>query len=501
MLRSLKKRSPWESQGLLAPEILITKVELRAQDSDTLPEAVIRFCRWCTGEAGLIRKEVQPDAWRIFHSSFYIGDVSNGGHGQFAANSGMDPELLDDVEAGLGNLGLAGLLGIFRRFRHALESDAALRRTVMEGGGFGDIPAVIKEIDDAFFRSPDRKRFADQATRWLKEAPTVTALTPREMSARQKAILASNVQFARRRAAASRRPLRARLAAAALGLWDKTGLKRPGETHLDHVRRRFAEAPNWAKEVVDAQAELAEQFYPALIDGDREWVEEILAGYRDLHARYRLQTTVRWPSDIRTYAYQLQTAGAWLGRVDLLEQAADAWGQALVAGPPKYDIVPGFAWRSLGQTLVELGRLEERHVPAVVEAVQAFDQALALDSGKRLELGFQVADLLGRAEAHLVLAAKNRGGEHLQAAREALAQAETMVRPGDRTRWRVVKAELLSLLPPAEVPARERTRACKDVDKAIAEHLEEEGSPRADPMRLKRLRQLRAALSEGAEAP
>jgi hypothetical protein len=495
-----KKRSPWEPQGLLAPEILITKAELRSRDSQTLPDAVLGFCRWCTGEAWLVREEVQPDAWRIHHSGFYIGDVSNGGHGQFAANSAMEPGLLDDVEEGLDRLGLAELLAIFRQFRGLLESDTGLKRAVMEGGGFGDIPAAIGAIDDAFFRSPERKRHAEHATRWLKAAPTVAFLTPREMRARQEAILASNVQLAKRRAAASRRPLRTRLADAALSWWDKTGFGRPRETGLDQARRRLAGTWDWAKEVVDAQRELVEQFYPALIDGDEQWVDDILAAYRDLHARYRLETTVRWPEDSRTYAYRLQVAGAWLGRVDLLEQAADAWGQALAAGPPKYSLDPGFAWRSLGQTLVELGRLDERHRAGLAESVQAFVQALALDSTKRDVMGNRVTDLLGRAEAHLVLAAKHPDPAHLQAAREALAEAQPLLRPDDRIRWRVVSAELLTLLPPAEIRAQERARARKSLDMAIARHLEEEGSPRASPTRLRRLRELRSALGDDGRA-
>ncbi|MEA3039219.1 MAG: hypothetical protein QOE79_1732 [Sphingomonadales bacterium] len=496
MLPGWKKRSAWEPQGLLAPDILITKVEARSQDSQTLPDAVLRFCRWCTGEAGLVREEVQPDAWRIYHSGFYIGDVSNGGHGQFAANSAMAPELLDDVEAGLNKLGLAELLAIFRRFRGLLDSDAGLKRVVMEGGGFGDIPTAIGAIDEAFFRSPERKLYAERATRWLKGAPTVAILTPREMRARQEAIVASNRQLARRRALGARRPLRARLADAALGLWDKTGFGRAGETGLDQSRRRLAGAYDWAKEVVEAQGELVEQFYPALIDGDEQWIDDILAAYRDLHARYRLETTVRWPEDSRTYAYRLQTAGAWLGRIDLLEQAADAWGRALAAGPPKYSLDPGFAWRCLGQTLVELARLDKRHKAGLAEAVQAFEQALALDSTKRDVMGNRVTDLLGRAEAHLLLAAGHRDGGHLQAARDALAEAEVVLRPDDRVRWRVVSAELLTLLTPADVRAQERARARKSLDFAIARHLEEEGSPRASPTRLKRLRELRSALGD-----
>jgi hypothetical protein len=284
---------------------------------------------------------------------------------------------------------------------------------------------------------------------------------------------------------------------AVLRLWDKTGLRWPGENVLVWARRQIAVRPNWAQEVGDALAALLPPFSPAVQDGDHAKVDEILAAYREIHARHRIETTSPWPH-LRHYAYQLQYAGERLGREDLLEQAAEAWNYAIVAGPPSFDYDPGGAWRSLGQTRVELGRLHERHVPAVRNALDAFDSALALDSmdpEKSATAGYPAIDLLGRAEAHLVLATKQDRAEHLQAAREAIVEAWPLLRRSGRGQWRAVAAELLTLLPPAQVRARDRTRALKGLDKEIAWELEEDGGPRANPVRLKRLRRMRAALA------
>jgi hypothetical protein len=496
------------SQGLLAPEILVTRAELRSRNPDTLVDAVIVFCRWCTVEAWLIREEVQPDAWMILHTSYYLGEIYNGGHGQFAGNTGMKPEVLDDVEAGLERLGLTDIHAIFRRFRDALEADPALKRKTMEGYGFGDVPDVVRNIDDAFEKSGEPKLFQSRAASWLKQAPTVVALTPREIRARQAAILASNRLLDRRRsqarAEASRRSPRKVVVDAVLRLWDQTGLRWPGEHVLVRARRQMAGRPNWAQEVGDALAALLPPFDPAVQGGDHEKVDKILAAYREIHARYRLETTSRWPSDLRTYAYQLHYAGARLGRVDLLEQAAEAWNHAIVAGPPSYDYDPGGAWRSLGQTRVELGRLDERHVPAVRNALDAFDSAVAIDSvdaGKNAVFGYLAADLLGRAEAHLVLATKHDRAEHLQAARDAIVEAWPLLRRSGRGQWRAVAAELLTLLPPDQVRARDRARALKGLDREIAWELEEDGGPRANPVRLERLRRMHAVLAGDTEPP
>ncbi|WP_420129415.1 DMP19 family protein [Longimicrobium sp.] len=492
------------SQGLLAPEILVTRAEIRSRYPDTMLFAVVGFCRWCTQEAWLIRQEVQPDAWMILHTSSYLGEVRNGGHGQFAGNTGMKPEVLDDVQAGLERLGLSELHAIFRRFRTALEADPALKRKVMAGGGFGDIPDVIRDLDDAFYESEDPKRFYPRAESWLRNAPTVVALTPREIRARQAAILASNTLLDRRRAQASRRPFRKVVVEAALRLWDVTGLGRPRESVLDRARRAVAARPNWAQEVHDALAALLPPFDTAVQDGDDKKVDEIFAAYREIHARYRIDTTSRWPGDLRTYAYKLKYAGERLGRVDLLEQAAEAWNHAIVAGPWTNDYDPGGAWRSLGQTRVELGRLDERHVPAVRNALDAFDSAIALDSGdagKNATFGYLATDLLGRAEAHLVLATKQDRAEHLQAARDAIVEAWPLLRSSGRGHWRAVAAELLTLLPADQVRPRDRARALNALGREIARELDEDGGPRGNPVRLKRLRRMRAALAGDPEPP
>ncbi|HEU4881922.1 MAG TPA: hypothetical protein VFT45_06750 [Longimicrobium sp.] len=235
------------SQGLLAPEIWVTRAELRSRNPDTLPEAVNRFYQWCIREAWLVREEVQPHAGMIYHSSYYLGEIYNGGHGQFAGNTGMKPEVLDDVEAGLERLGLTEIHAIFRRFRHTLEADPALKRKVMEGYGFGDVPDVVRDIDDAFERSGEPKLFQSRAASWLKQAPTVVALSPREIRARQAAILASNRLLDQRRsqarAQASRRSPREVVVDAFLRLWDKTGLRWPGEHVLVRARRQMAARP------------------------------------------------------------------------------------------------------------------------------------------------------------------------------------------------------------------------------------------------------------------
>jgi tetratricopeptide (TPR) repeat protein len=267
------------------------------------------------------------------------------------------------------------------------------------------------------------------------------------------------------------------------------------------ARRRVASAPDWAREVSAAQLPLLERYEAAVIDMDRQALDDVLADYRDLHARYGLESKPRWPTDIRAFAFRLQHAGQRLGRLDLLEQAADAWGQAIVAGPPAHDYDPGSAWRGLGQTLVELARLDDRRSAAVAEALDAFDRALTLDRDSNELFGYRPTDLVGRAEAHLILAGLGDRSFHLDAAGKALEQARPLLRPSARDRWRSVEAERLALLPPAEVSDRDRARALRGLDQAIARDKKDEGSPLSNPARLERLKQLRAVLAGAAGRP
>lgn len=494
MTPGFRNKSVWQPQGLLAPEILVTIAERRAGGVDSLPDALMRFCNWCVEEARLVRGEIQPDAWPIYHTGYYVAQVNNGGHGQFAGNSAMKPEVLDDIDAGLDKLGLDELLAVFRRFRSALEGDPALKNAAVEGGGFGTIPDAIREVDDAYFASRDPARFHEEASRWMRRAPTVVALNPRQLRERQAQIIVSNRMFAERRSATSRRSPLSLLADVATRLWNRTVSGRGDETVLDEARRDIPadRPPEW--QVSDLHRHLIMELPPAVQDQDHERVDRIFAGFRDLHARHRLQATDRWPDHIRMFASRLHYAGERLGRPDLLEQAADAFGLTIATGS-RYEYDPGFDWRSLGQSLVELARLDESKAPGLGEALDAFTNALAANAGRPNLDSTQGRSLLGRAEAHLVLAAKKGAVEQLKAASEALREARPLLRADDRNRWGAVNAELLSLQPSRHVRRRERDLALRRLEAAIEWETENEGDAAANPRRLERLRQLRNLLA------
>jgi hypothetical protein len=235
----------------------------------------------------------------------------------------------------------------------------------------------------------------------------------------------------------------------------------------------------------------------AVQDEDVEQVDRMLAEFRDLEGRFQIKSNVRWPNHIRKYAWQLAYAGERLGRTDLLEQAADAIGQAISTGsPPYYDHASD--WRLLGQMLVELARLDEKFVPGLTEALAAFSNALTIEADKPNRAGGRGRTLLALAEAHLVLAATDGSAKHIEAASKTLQEARPLTRADERKRWEAVNAELLSLQPAEKLRARDRERVLRQLDAAIRWETENEGDPAANQLRLKRLGRLRAALADAA---
>lgn len=164
------------------------------------------------------------------------------------------------------------------------------------------------------------------------------------------------------------------------------------------------------------------QRFDVALEDDASQIDAVIAEYRDVHRRYELHAKPRWSHDISFLGGKLLLAGERLGRVDLLGQAADAFGQAIAAADSQGTTGSAYDWLSLGEALVVTARLDDAAVPALTEALDAFDRAIA-NSGAQAELsGRWEVELacLGRAEALILLAAREDCAERLAAARDLL---------------------------------------------------------------------------------
>ncbi len=192
-------------QGILASEILVDARDAKSDSADVIVEICIDFCNWCRQDAALLVEEVCAGAWKSYYVDFYLAQVNNGGHGQFAGNSSMRPAELDFIDQGLAAMGAADFLSVFRDFRSAMDADPILLEAVIEGGGFGDIPPVIQALDNRFFTLKGTQRLLGQNAAWLKSLPSWTPLELDELRRRKAAILTANRFRSERMTASLRR--------------------------------------------------------------------------------------------------------------------------------------------------------------------------------------------------------------------------------------------------------------------------------------------------------
>jgi hypothetical protein len=460
------------ARKLLAPDILVLKREFQAHDPTVLPNAVIAFCDWCAHEAGLPNDSVQPDAWLILHTSFYVGQVCNGGHGQFAGNSGMDRTILASVDAGLEALGLEALGAVFSRFVTVMASDQSLYDEVVDGCGFGNIPSVIETLDDAFFALHDADEFSQRTSDWLRRNPHVLALTPKEKRAREKEIVArTEALFA---------PL-ARLVAKTRRFWS-----------------RYASTPLTITTRDDFQAEssrLRTAFEVAMTEDDEKGVDAVIAGYRALHDACPADNRQRWIAQLSHLESKLLFAGQRWGRTDLLDQAADGIRRSLAENVDGAESLnAAIMWNKLGEALVGLAQIDPAKISAMPEALGAFDRAIAINEARACGQYTEIAgeNWIGKAEAMILLAREADSAARLSIAGALLDEAPALQTMNGPALKAAAYADLLLLSPYDDVTDAEKQRIRCQLDDAIACERDNDGAIWSSPFRLKRLLHLRA---------
>lgn len=456
----------------LAPNILVLKCDFQDSDPTVLPNAVISFCNWCIHEADLPSDCVQPDAWLLYCTSFYVGQVCNGGHGQFAGNSGMDHAFLAEVDAGLEAFGLNELRENFDQFFSIMLADQALYDKVVDGCGFGDIPSVIRALDDKFLDLFDADQFSQRASEWLRCNPHVLALTPAEKWAEEKKIIAQT-------GVTSGPP--AHSATKTSDFWTGYFDTRPPITTRDDFE---AEA-----------ARLRKAFGVAMLENDENGIDAVIAGYRALQDACPPDNRQRWSKQSLHLDSKLSLAGERWGRADLLDQAVDAIRQSIAEdGDTAEDINAAFAWRTLGEALVSLAQINPARISAMPEALAAFDRSIAIEEAHAGggDIGAAGENWIGKAEAMILLAKDENCAAQLSMARALLDEAPKLHTMSGPARMAAARADLLLISLYGDITEAVKRRTRNMLDDAIACERDNDGAIWSSPFRLKRLQHLRA---------
>lgn len=165
--------------------------------------AVIRFVNDMVEKGQYRRGELPREAFIAYHVDYYVAQVNNGGHAQFAGNSGWKAEVNADIREGLALIGEREAAAIFADFeRFAAEHPEAFAEAA-EGGGFDGTARHTEALDKRFFAGPTTSIVAANA-RWLRALPIVRPVPDREYPAEIERLAARNWQRRARQEEAER---------------------------------------------------------------------------------------------------------------------------------------------------------------------------------------------------------------------------------------------------------------------------------------------------------
>jgi len=176
-------------QELLLPEILLDERDIDAS-AGSLLEPIVSFSNWARGEAALIPGEFPQEVFWVSSLSTYLGQVDNGGHGQFLANFGWLPAMTGACERGLAAIGADDYAAIFAELKALVESNHERARRMAKA--FGEKDPAIKVLDERFHALAATGRAMWQASDWIRQSPRLRPLPNAELLVRKAEILKAN---------------------------------------------------------------------------------------------------------------------------------------------------------------------------------------------------------------------------------------------------------------------------------------------------------------------
>jgi hypothetical protein len=177
-------------QGRLCPEILVAEGASASDDGYTVVQEVVDFTNWATEQAALTLGEIPPEAVCAYHVDYYLAQVDNGGHDQWASNGGLTPLVVRATDLGLEAMKAEPYRQIFREYLEHV-SDPHVRARAMENGGFGEIHAVADDLDRRFY-ALGSENLVRISGAWLRCLPILRELDPETLQRRRAEIAAAN---------------------------------------------------------------------------------------------------------------------------------------------------------------------------------------------------------------------------------------------------------------------------------------------------------------------
>jgi hypothetical protein len=179
--------------------IIVPEKAYKSESPYDLVQSVVNFVNFALRHAFFNRDEIAHNAMRAFHVDYYLAQVNNGGHAQFAGNSNMLDVILKDIGEGLDSM-RHDAAGIYNRFLTFSKTEPARMANVIKGGGFGGVDPFMKGLDKEFY-ALDKERPLINANRdWLKSLPELQVVADDQYIPLTDAFAASNKHATARKA-------------------------------------------------------------------------------------------------------------------------------------------------------------------------------------------------------------------------------------------------------------------------------------------------------------
>jgi hypothetical protein len=128
----------------------------------------------------------------------YLGEVLNGGHGQYFGNTQCNPWEMDACENGLVAVDASDYLSIFRRARALIDTDLDRGYRIAAGGGFGKIDAEVRGLSEELF-DLDEDELYERIEHWLEGRISARIMPEAEFQQAKKDFLKSHPECLRRK--------------------------------------------------------------------------------------------------------------------------------------------------------------------------------------------------------------------------------------------------------------------------------------------------------------
>lgn len=139
----------------IVKELILPREAAENSDPYKVIDCTIQYYNYLLHTAYYRPAEVIQEPMWSYQVDYYIGQVNNGGHGQYVGNSGITSgELGPTIEAtqrGLAAMGAHDYGAIYSDLLRLLNSNQKRAAAIAEGRGFGEIDPAIEKLDQRFF--------------------------------------------------------------------------------------------------------------------------------------------------------------------------------------------------------------------------------------------------------------------------------------------------------------------------------------------------------------